>query len=58
MLYMVEIRKEQEIQIYNIKNSININIKKLFIFKKNIFPPPPKNSESPHKNFFEKNFDS
>ena len=26
---------------YNIKHFININIKKLFIFKKHFSPPPP-----------------
>ena len=43
---------------YNIKNFININIKKLFTFFKIFFLPPPKNLETPDKNFFEKKFDS
>ena len=57
MLYIIEIRKEQEIK-YNIKHFINISIKKLFIFKKYFFRQPPKNFENPQKNFLEKNFDS
>ena len=51
---MVGIRKEQGIQIYY-QNSINISIKKLFIFLKNFFRhPPPKILKAPTKIFLEK----
>ena len=49
MLYMVEIRKEQGIQI-----QYQINIKKLFIFKKIFFLPPPRILKAPTKIFWKK----
>ena len=50
MLYIAEIRKKEF--KYNIKNPININIKKLFTFLKKFFLPPPKNLKSPPQKFF------